>query len=306
LDAAAADPAVEHIVSGEGKLFAFRCDALKGQEAQLGERIGQLKLEIEGLEGQSKAKTREIELVHKELDGVRELWEKNLVQLTRLTSLERDAARLDGEAGKLESTIAETRGKITETELQILQLDQSMRSDDSKELADIRSKVSELLEKKVAAMDQLSRVELKAPQSGVVHQLTVHTKGGVISSGEQVMLIVPENDNLTVEARILPKDIDQVHLGQRATLRFTTFNQRTTPEINGEVSRVAADVTDDDRTDQPYYLVRIKIDDMNRLGKVTLTPGMPVDAFIETGNRSMISYLTKPLADQARRAFQER
>ena len=306
LDAARADLAVAHIVSGERKLFHFRIAASGGEKSQLRERIGQLKLEIEGLQGQIKAKASEIELVGKELDGVRSLWEKNLVQLTRLTALERDAARLRGEAGKLDATLAQTRGKVTETELQILQIDQSMRSDTSKELAEIRSKSSELVEKKVASIDQLMRIELKAPQAGVVHQLSVHTKGGVIAPGEQVMMIVPESDELAVEARILPKDIDQVRLGQKAVLRFTSFNQRATPEIAGEVARVAADVTEDDRTDQPYYLVRVKILSRSDLGDVTLTPGMPVEAFIQTGDRTMLSYLTKPLWDQSRHAFRER
>ncbi len=305
-DAAKGDPAVDHIVSGEKKLFDFRIAASRGQKDQLRERIAQLKLEIRGLDGQIVAKASEIELVGKELDGVRALWEKNLVQLTRLTALERDAARLKGEAGKLDATLAQTRGKVSETELQILQIDQSMRSDTSKELAEIRSKSSELIEKKVSSLDQLMRIELRAPQSGVVHQLSVHTKGGVIAPGEQVMMIVPESDQLTVEARILPKDIDQVRLGQKAVLRFTSFNQRTTPEIPGEVERVAADVTDDDRTDQPYYLVRIRIADRSLLGDKTLTPGMPVEAFVQTGDRTMLSYLTKPLFDQSRRAFQER
>jgi HlyD family secretion protein len=204
------------------------------------------------------AKKREFELIQQELKGVRELWSKNLVPFSRVTSLERDAARLEGERGSLVSTVAQAKGKITETELQIIQIDQDMRTEVGKELADIRGKTSELVEKKVAAEDQLRRVDIRAPQDGMVHQLAVHTLGGVIGpQGEPIMLIVPEGDALTAEAKIAPQDIDQVRLGQKAVLRFSAFNQRTTPELDGEVSRVSADISQDQKTSTTYYTVRM-------------------------------------------------
>ena len=154
---------------------------------------------------------------------------------------------MQGERGALVASIAQAKGKITETQLQILQIDQDLRSEVSKELAEIRAKTSELIEKRVAAEDQLKRIDIRAPQDGRVHQLAVHTVGGVISAGEAIMLIVPGGDVLTVEARIAPHDIDQIRVGQNAVLRFSAFNQRTTPEINGEVGRVSADITQDQK-----------------------------------------------------------
>ena len=177
----APDPDVARLIAGEQKLFETRRSARQGQKAQLKERIGQLQEQIQGLNDQIAAKQREIVLIGEELKGVRELWRKNLVQLTRVTALERDAARLEGERGSLVSTIAQTKGKITETELQILQIDQDLRTEVGKDLAEIRGKVSELVEKRVAAEDQLKRVDIRAPQDGTVHQLSVHTVGGVVT-----------------------------------------------------------------------------------------------------------------------------
>src|SRR3954462_1139970 len=174
------DPDVGGRLEGGRKRFETRRSARQGQKAQLKERIGQLQEQISGLNDQISAKKREIVLIGEELKGVRELWSKNLVQITRVTALERDAARLEGERGALVSTIAQTKGKITETELQILQIDQDLRTEVGKELAEIRGKVSELVEKRVAAEDQLKRIDIRAPQDGTVHQLSVHTVGGVI------------------------------------------------------------------------------------------------------------------------------
>src|SRR5262249_52966806 len=173
-------------------------------------RIAQLKDEARGYTEQAAAKKKEIEFIGTELEGVRDLWQKNLIPINRVTALERDGARLEGERGQLMATVAQTRGKISETELQIIQLDQNMRQDVAKELADIRAKVAELVERKVTAMDQLQRIDIRAPQSGVVHQLSVFTKGGVVAAGEQIMLIVPQADDLIVEVRVDPQKIDQL------------------------------------------------------------------------------------------------
>jgi HlyD family secretion protein len=254
------------------------------------------------------AKKREIELIGQELEGVRELWRKNLVQIQRVTALERDAARLEGERGHLIAATAQSKGKISEIELQIIQIDQELRSEVAKELREVQAKIAELVERKIAAEDQLKRIDIRAPQDGVVHQLTVHTVGGVITAGEAMMVIVPEADNLTVEAKLNPQDIDQVHAGQNAALRFSTFNQRTTPELTGVVTRVSADLTTDQRTGMSYYTVRISIpeNEVARLGGLKLLPGMPLEAFIQTGERTVLSYLTKPFTDQAARAFRGR
>jgi HlyD family secretion protein len=302
------EPKIIRLVKGEQNLFDFRRRSAEGQKSQLRERILQLREEIDGLSGQVIAKSREIALIMQELKGVRELWEKKLIPITRVTSLERDAARLEGEHGALQSSIAQSKGKISETELQILQVDQQIKTDVAKDLGEVRAKTTELEERKVAAEDQLKRIYIRAPQDGVVHQLTVHTVGGVISQGESIMLIVPDQDTLLVEARIPPPEIDQVHLHARAILRFTSFNQRTTPTIEGEVVRVSADISQDQKTGQSYYTIRIAFieTELRRLGGVSLVPGMPVETFIQTDERTVISYLLKPVHDQVTRAFREK
>ncbi len=224
-----------------------------------------------------------------------------------MTALERDAARLEGEHGQLVASVAQAKGKISETELQVIQVDQDLRSEVAKELSEVQGKIAELVEKRVAAEDQLKRIDIRAPQDGMVHQLAVHTIGGVVSPGEPIMLIVPRADTLVIEAKVAPKDIDQVRLGQKAVLRLTAFNQRTTPEIEGTVSLVAADQITDEKTGTSFFKVHVKPepDHVARLKGIKLVPGMPAEVFIQTGERTVLSYLTKPLNDQVRRAFKE-
>jgi HlyD family secretion protein len=295
-------------IAAERSLFDLRRQARSGQKAQLKERSAQLQEEIKGYLGQAEAKQKEVDFIHQELEGVRTLWQKNLVPMNRLTALERDTARLEGERSQLSGMIAQAKGKIAEIGLQIIQVDQDLRTEVGKDLIETRSKISELAERKTAAVDQLNRIDIRAPQSGRVHQLTVHTVGGVISPGEQIMLIVPDADTLAVEAKIVPRDIDQVYVGQAASMRFAAFDQKTTPEIEGEVSMVSADLVQDQRTGTSYYTTRVvlKPEELARLGNAKLLPGMPVDVFIKTPGRTALSYLIKPLRDQAERAFKER
>jgi len=308
LRARADDIDLAALIEGERKLFELRRSALLGQKAQLNERVAQLREEIRGLDEQADAKQQEIVLIKRELSAVRDLWDKNLVQINRLTALERDSVRLVGDRGHLIASVAQTRGKITETELQIIQVDQNFRSDVGKDLAEIRAKTSELVEKKVTAEDALKHIDIRSPQSGMVHQLAVHTVGGVINPGDVIMQIVPVADVLIVEAKVAPSDIDQLQPGQVAIVRFSSFSQRTTPEIDGEVFRIAADTTADQRTGATHYTVGIAISavELSRLGNVKLVPGMPVEVFMRTGDRTMFSYLTKPFVDQAKRAFREK
>ena len=245
------DPEVAHLLRTEADLFFVRKAAREGQKSTLREQAT-------GLREQIAAKDKELDWIRQELVGVHELWRKNLVQFTKVVQLEHDAARI--------AVVA----SIAQTELKILQVDEDMRQEVGKDMADIRAKTSELAEKRVAAEDKLKRVDIRAPQSGVVHQLNVHTVGGVIAppsvSAEPIMLIVPEADNLIVEAKVQPKDVDQLHVGQLATLRFSAFNQRTTPELNGVLSMVSADVAvDQKKPDQSYYVIRIKVSDDERI-----------------------------------------
>jgi HlyD family secretion protein len=222
--------------------------------------------------------------------------------------LERDAARLAGERAQFIAARAQAKGKITEIELQIFQIDKDLVSEVSKDLRETNDKIGEFVERKVTAEDQLRRIDIRAPQDGVVLQSNVHTVGGVVTAGDTLMLIVPQTDSLAVEARVNPQDIDKLQLGQKTLLRLSAFNQRTTPELNGEVSRISADISTDQRTGASYYTIRIALppSEVARLGEVRLIPGMPVEAFVQTGERTMLSYLAKPLSDQFMRAFREK
>ena len=305
LVAAASDDAdVARILAGEADLFTLRRNARQGQKQQLNERIAQLGNEIEALRQQHRAKEEELAIVHKELDAVQQLYDRSLVQLPRVDALKRDVARISGEGGALTAEIAQAEGKIAETNLQIIQIDTDMRSDVGRQLAEIRAKTSDIVGRRTAALDQLQHLDIRAPQDGIVHELAVHAKGAVVSPGEQVLLIVPDRDRLVAEVRVAPNDIDKVAPEQGAILRFPSFNQRTTPEVDAHVARIAADTSSDARG-VPYYVVQIGLAADPKVGGTALKPGMPVDAYIETGERTMLSYLLKPLSDQMSRAFRE-
>ncbi len=308
LVARASDPDIASILDGERKLFELRSNARTGQKAQLRQRIEQLNEEVRGLKAQHTSKLKETKLIEREKDGVYDLWKQKLVPLTKLTELERASARLEGEAAQLIAQTAQVAGKISETELQIIQIDRDLSSEVAKETREIDGKIGEFVERKITAEDQLKRIDIRAPQNGMVFQSNVHTVGGVITAGDAMMLIVPDADNLTVEAKVNPQDIDQVRIGHIALLRLSAFNQRTTPEILGTVTRISADATTDQRTGLTYYTIRIAMppDEVAKLGEVKLVPGMPVEAFVQTGDRTMISYFVKPLHDQLMRMFREK
>lgn len=304
------EPHLREIMSDEQHLFTARLEALAGQKAQLNERIEQYTKEIEGLDAQILSADSQLDLVKKELKDLNELYVKRLVPASRWIALQREAVRLDGEKGRLLASIAESKGKIAETRLQIIQLDQNRRTEVVNELRDVDAQYGELVERNVAAADDLKRIDIRAPQDGIVHQLAVHTVGGVVGPGETLMYIVPTADVLTVEARVAPKDIDQVEVGQQAIVRLVAFNQRTTPELVGQITRVSADITEGkpaERTQQPYYEVRMELaaSEIGRLGGLKLRPGMPAEIHIQTESRTALSYLIKPVADQIARAFRE-
>jgi HlyD family secretion protein len=293
------------IAEGEKRLFEFRRTSKRGQVAQLTERIGQFREEIKGLTAQRDAKSSEVELMVEELERLEYLRKKELMATNRILAAQRDLTRLKGEWGALTAQTARAHGQISETELQVLALDQTMQTEASKELREMEARMAELAERRIAAEDQLRRIVLRAPQTGIVHDLAVHTVGGVIGAGETVMTIVPSQEELGIEVRIATSDIDQVHVGQEASLRFPAFNQRITPEIKGWVTRVGADLSKEAQTNAVFYTARIRADEQER-AKLKLIPGMPVDAFLATGERTAISYLVKPVTDQFARAFRER
>jgi HlyD family secretion protein len=301
------DPAIATLLASERTLFEARRSARAGQKSQLQKRIAQLQDEIVGLRAQQASKVREAALIAEELKGVRELYQKNLVQLPRLNALEREAASLEGQRGQLVAAVAQSEGRIAETSLQIIQVDEEARADVMKELREIQGREAEFTERRVAAEDQLKRIDIRSPSSGYVHQLNVHTVGGVISPAEPAMLIVPVNDSLDLEAHVLPQDIDQVKNGQRAIVRLHASHQRTTPELFGTVSRISADVTRDQQTGLSFYTIRVALpaEEIKRLGQLKLVAGMQAEVFVQINERSPLEYFLRPLQDQIVRAFRE-
>jgi HlyD family secretion protein len=298
---------VGRLVASEESLFKARAGARQSQKDLLQSQAAQLAQQISGFESQMDSKARQLDLIRGELSGVQDLYDKRLVPLTRLTTLQREAAQLDGERGQLTSAIAETRSKIDASRLQIVRIDQDFRADVVKELGEAQAKEAELAERDVAARDLLDRIEIRAPTSGVVNQLSAHTIGGVIRAGETIMEIVPDTDDLQIEARVEPKDINHVRTGQSAFVRFTAFNQRTTPQLQGTISYVSADTGRDQQTNAPYFTVRIVLpeSERRRLNGQQLVAGMPAEVFMQTGSRTMMGYLLEPITDQMRRAFVE-
>ncbi|MGA7118103.1 MAG: HlyD family type I secretion periplasmic adaptor subunit [Hyphomicrobium sp.] len=302
------EPDVAEIINGEQSLFASRRESKAGQLSQLEERTAQLAQEADGIAAQIQAKTREIKLIADELAGLADLEAKQLVTTTKLAALKREKARLEGEFGQYEAALAQTKGRRTEVSLQMARLDQEMRTQVVNDLREAQTKIAELVERQIAAADQLRRVDIRAPQDGLVHQLAVFTVGGVINPGEQIMLIVPQDDRLLVEAKISPSDVDQVRKGMQARLRFSAFSQQTTPQITGEVVSLSPDLNRDQISGEIFFTARISISDEERakLGADKLQPGIPVEVHITTEERTALSYLVKPMADQINRAFRER
>lgn len=303
----AGDGEVLAMMNAEQRLYENRKAVRESKKRQLEQRVRQLRDEISGMEAERAANFREQGMVDEELIRFRSLHERGLMEKSRLSTLERQATDIDGDIGRLMAGIAGVEAKISETALQILQIDEQWSEEVGSDLREMDARIGEYVERRVAAEDQLKRVDILAPQDGVVHQLSVHTIGGVVAPGEQIMMIVPEVDKLVVEVKVAPQDIDQIYYGQLTNLRFSAFNQKTTPEITGTVERISADVTVDQRTGTSFYLVRVATsqEQIKRLGEFSLMPGMPVEAFITTGERSVLSYFLKPLIDQANRTFRE-
>ncbi len=300
-------PDAATIAASERRLFEARMTAKEGQKKQLRERIGQFRKEIEGLTLQHIAKKTEVELMGEEQIRVQDMRKRELVNVTKQLTTDREFTRLQGEEGSLVSNIAKAQGQISEIEVQIISQDQNMVSESMKELREVEGHLSELAERQTAAKDQLDRIEIKAPRSGRVNELAVHTVGGVINPAETLMMIVPDDEKLAIEVHVAPTDVDQLAVGMPATLRFSAFNQRTTPEFKGEVTQIAPNMTKEPQTGVSYFTARLAIapEQEEAARKLKLVPGMPVETFVQTGERKAISYLLKPFNDQIARAFKE-
>ena len=301
------DPELAALVRGERTLFESRATALTGQKAQLQSRSKQLERQIDGLKAQQAAEDQSVVLLDGDLGDVQALYTKKLVSKERLSNIRLDATRAHGESGRLAAAVAEAQARVSETELQILQLDEQRRSEVTSELRETEAKQTELSERKVVAQDELTKTNIRAPQSGTVQESAIHTIGGVIAPGEVIMMIVPDTDNLVVDALIPPSRIDDVRPGQRVSIRFPAFDAGTTPACQGSVKRISADLIKDQQKQLSYFSARINVE--NKAACLTdakvLKPGMPAEVHISTDERSVWSYLLKPLTDQMSRAFRQ-
>lgn len=300
-------PAAKMAMAEANRLFALKQQADGNEQAQIQERIRQTEREIGSLQAQAQSSRKQRTLITPELAGLRQLHEKGLVTINRLNQMERTAVELDGGIASYDSQIAQARARIAEIRQSGFQMQQDARTRAGQELGQILSMLNDQKVRSVSAQDTLDRSILRAPHGGIIDKLAYSTIGGVIPPAQTIMEVVPDNDNLTVDAKISTADIDQMRIGQPATMRFSAFNAQTTPELNGKVTHIAADRTTDERTGISYYKVTVEVSpkEMARLGSLKLVPGMPVETFIQTGERSLLSYLTKPLRDQFSRAFRE-
>ncbi|AIT80757.1 rhizobiocin secretion protein RspE [Novosphingobium pentaromativorans US6-1] len=303
----AADPQVASILADERRSLELDREARKDQQLQLARRVAQAQAEISGQTSRAAAYARQSDLVRQELGQTRELYEERLTTLDRLNALERAAIGVEADNATARSGIAQARARIAELRAQMASIESVARSQAALELAQVRSSISQVRKEDVAASDQNDRTVIRAPQDGIVDKLAVRTVGSVVPAGQTLLEIVPARDRLVVKARIRPTDIDQVEQGQPAHLRFTALNMRTTPELGGKVVQLAADRTVDRATNTAFYsaTVAISVQELRKLGGAKLAVGMPVEVFVQTGERTMLHYILRPLGDQLRRALRE-
>lgn len=297
---------VREIWQDQAKLLKSRREARLGKEQQLAERIQQMEQVVVGLDAQRVSLDQQLALIKDELDGLLILDRQNLVPKSKLAAVQREAARLDGQRGQHLSEIARTKVQITETRLQIVEYQQQTETEIVQELRDTEAKLAEVREKETAMASRVKRLTLLAPIGGIVHKLNVHTVGGVVPPGETMLEIVPQEEALVLDGRLDPSFVDQVTPGQSVGIRLVALDQKETPEIDGEVVSIAPDVRQDNPQTPPYYAMRVKIDDIS-LADVTgrLVPGMPVELLVRGTNRTVLTYLVKPLTDRIAHTFRE-
>lgn len=300
------NPALLSVVRGQKKLFQARRESLKAEQTQLSTRIEQAKRRIDGAHDQIEALETQSSLIAEEIAAQQALFDKGLGTAAPLMALKREAANIDGETAALRSTIAQTVSEIAAIEVERLQLEGARREEAIDRLRSLHADIAELDQRRIAIADQLARMDIRAPRSGVVHALEVHARQSVIQPAEPLLYIVPEDEALIVDVEIAPTDIDNVHPGQAVELRFPTFNLKTNPSIEGSVQNISADRHIDEQSGESFYSIEITIDDTS-LASITdtiqLLPGMPVEAYLMTESQTPISYLTKPLTDQLTQAL---
>ena len=300
-------PEIAALIKAQIQQFEASHDTLTKEQSQLDERAAQIAQQIEGLDFQLAAVKEQVDLTAQELAAQETLMSQGLTQLTRVLSLRRDLAQLKGTQGATDAAIAENRAKIVEIDLEKLKLENKQRDDAIAELREIEFQVIELRSRRTALSDEIARLDVRSPTGGVVYGSTADTLRGVVRSAEPILYIVPQEVSLIARAQVDASKIDQVHPGQSASLHFSAFD-RSTPVVEGTVTKVSADIFRDERTGQSYYRADIALDShvLAELEGRRLVPGMPVEAFIATNDRSPLNYFVKPMADYFNRAFRER
>jgi HlyD family type I secretion membrane fusion protein len=297
-------PQSAEIARGELRLFRENRAVREARREQLLLQVEQYEEQVRGLSSQETSNAAERVMVADDLKRLMPLFDNKYIEIGKIRAMERDLVKVDGLKGEIAANIARVKGQISEAKIKIIEADQQVRTDAQREYREVDGRIAELQERIVAAQDRLSRMNLTSPISGFVNELSVHTINGIIAPKEILMSIVPESAELIVEARIAPTDIDQAIAGQPARMRFTAFNQRTTPEVAGIVETIGAAATLDTASGQTYYLSTVA-GGIKKIGGKPIVPGMPVEVFLATGNRSALSYLVKPFTDQMMRSFRE-
>ncbi len=300
-------PKITDLMRGQERLFAARRETEANEIAQLQRRRGQIASQIEGIAAQRAAADDQLRLIGAELADLQTLLERGLTQAGRVLALERERARLAGTAGELDAARAEAEGRITEIDIEILKRGSTRREEANSQLRDLGYRELELAERRRSLIEQVDRLEIRAPVAGIVHALQVTTPRSVIRAADPVLFLVPQDRPLVIAARVAPIHVDEVRIGQEVTLRFAALDSRTTPELSGQVARISADALTDEASQASYYRAEVvlALDELGKLDGQPIIPGMPVEVFIRTGERTPLAYLIKPLAEYFNRAFRE-
>lgn len=303
----ASSPVISGLMAAQRQQFEARIKLQEEESGQLKERQTQIANQIDGLVAVKEATGRQVDMLNREITGQETLLKQGLTEISKVLALQRAQAELQGTYGQVEASMAENRGRIAEIEINLVQLDSKTREEAISELRDLEFREIELRERRTNLKERVGKLELRAPVSGIIYNSNADTVRGVIRAAEPVMYIVPKDSPLIVRGHIQPTNIDQILIGQKATLRFSAFDARTTPEVTGHILSLSADAIEDKQRGTRYYTADIQIDEDGRdkLSNRKLLPGMPVEAFIGTDERSPLSYFLKPFTDYFSRAFQE-
>ena len=301
------DAEVRVLIEGQQLLFESRLNEVQGQTRILQTRMDRLREQIRGYELELTAAEQQLGIAQEEQKTIQALYEQHYTTRTRVLNIKREVFALKGNIGRLTAQIAGANKEIGETELNLEQIKKKKATDVLAELRETQSKVLDLREQLAASRGELERTVLRSPTSGIVFGSKIHTVGGVVRGGETLLEIVPDHDQLVVEVRLRPQDVDDVHVTQPTEIRLTAFNQRATPTLQGKVAFVSADTFIEQRSPEPYYLASIEVssEELRHLGQRRLQPGMPAEALIKTGQRTAMAYLLRPLSDSFNRAWRE-